>query len=248
MATTGAAKFLQTLAARGISALPEGDANISVSPSKLLTDGDRHFLRAHKVDVLAELQNGEHVNLVNIDSGRYPAGRIVHDQETKFTDDDPYAKAERLAIQWESELPPETDPTGTGTADIAGFEVLPDLTTDQHGVILRRVMKLDQPQPAPAAPVRTLPKTAGYVFIDYESATDAIPAVSVAPEPAIASQPAPATVTCGSCVRFQPGTTKMGIGVCLATTNGLPPKEQRGYLAAFPMALRRCPEYAGSAS
>ena len=60
--------------------------------------------------------------------------------------------------------------------------------------------------------------------------------------------PAPATVTCGSCVRFQPGTTRMGIGVCLATTNGLPPKEQRGYLAAYPMAPRRCPEYAGSQS
>ena len=48
------------------------------------------------------------------------------------------------------------------------------------------------------------------------------------------TQTAPATVTCGSCVRFQPGTTSLGIGVCLATTNGLPPKEQRGYLAATP--------------
>ena len=27
----------------------------------------------------------------------------------------------------------------------------------------------------------------------------------------------PERVTCGSCVRFQPGTTKMGIGRCLAT-------------------------------
>ncbi|WP_291520819.1 hypothetical protein [Acidithiobacillus sp.] len=72
--------------------------------------------------------------------------------------------------------------------------------------------------------------------------------VSVAPEPDMAPQTAPATVTCGSCVRFQPGTTSLGIGVCLATTNGLPPKEQREYLAAYPMAPRRCPEYAGSAS
>ena len=72
--------------------------------------------------------------------------------------------------------------------------------------------------------------------------------VSVAPEPDMAPQSAPATVSCGQCVRFQPGTTKMGIGVCLATTNGLPPKEQRGYLAAFPMAPRRCPEYRGAQS
>jgi hypothetical protein len=74
------------------------------------------------------------------------------------------------------------------------------------------------------------------------------PPASVAPEPDMAPQSAPATVSCGQCVRFQPGTTKMGIGVCLATTNGLPPKEQRGYLAAFPMAPRRCPEYRGAQS
>ena len=74
------------------------------------------------------------------------------------------------------------------------------------------------------------------------------PPVSVVPEPDMAPQSAPATVTCGSCARFQPGTTSLGVGVCLATTNGLPPKEQRGYRAAFPMAPRRCPEYAGSAS
>ena len=74
------------------------------------------------------------------------------------------------------------------------------------------------------------------------------PPASVAPEPDMAPQSAPATVSCGQCVRFQPGTTKMGIGTCAATTNGLPPKEQRGYRAAFPMAPRRCPEYAGSQS
>ncbi len=59
----------------------------------------------------------------------------------------------------------------------------------------------------------------------------------------------PERATCGSCVRFQPGTTKMGIGVCLATTNGLPPVGNRGdYRAAFPMAPRSCPDYFGSAS
>jgi len=73
-------------------------------------------------------------------------------------------------------------------------------------------------------------------------------AVSIVPEPAMAPQTAQATVTCGQCVHFQPGFTALGVGVCLATTNGLPPKEQRGYLAAYPMAPRRCPEYAGSPS
>ena len=72
------------------------------------------------------------------------------------------------------------------------------------------------------------------------------PPASVAPEPDMVPQSAPATVTCGSCVRFQPGTTKMGIGVCLATTNGLPPAGNSGdYRAAFPMAPRSCLEFMG---
>ncbi|CDQ11822.1 protein of unknown function [Acidithiobacillus ferrivorans] len=59
----------------------------------------------------------------------------------------------------------------------------------------------------------------------------------------------PERVTCGSCVRFQPGTTSMGIGTCLATVTGQPPAGNRGdYRAAFPMAPRRCPEFLGSAS
>ena len=74
------------------------------------------------------------------------------------------------------------------------------------------------------------------------------PPASVAPEPDMAPQSAPATVSCGQCVRFQPGPQPLVIGRCLATANGLPPKEQRGYLAPYPMAPRRCPEYAGSAS
>ncbi|MDA8151246.1 MAG: hypothetical protein M0003_00800, partial [Acidithiobacillus sp.] len=56
--------------------------------------------------------------------------------------------------------------------------------------------------------------------------------------------PTPERVTCGQCVRFQPGTTKMGIGVCLATANGLPPAGRNGdYKAAYPNAPRSCPEY-----
>jgi hypothetical protein len=59
----------------------------------------------------------------------------------------------------------------------------------------------------------------------------------------------PERVTCGSCVRFQPGTTKMGIGRCLATVTGQPPAGRSGdYRAAFPMAPRSCPEYRGAQS
>jgi hypothetical protein len=58
----------------------------------------------------------------------------------------------------------------------------------------------------------------------------------------------PERVTCGSCARFQPGPQPLAIGVCLATTNGLPPAGSRGYEAAFPMAPRGCPEYRGAQS
>ena len=75
------------------------------------------------------------------------------------------------------------------------------------------------------------------------------PPASVAPEPDMAPQSAPATVSCGQCVRLQPGTTKMGIGVCLATANGLPPAGRNGdYKAAYPNAPRSCPEYRGAQS
>ena len=72
------------------------------------------------------------------------------------------------------------------------------------------------------------------------------PPASVAPEPDMVPQSAPATVSCGQCVRFQPGTTSLGIGVCLATTNGLPLVGNSGdYRAAFPMAPRSCLEFMG---
>ena len=102
--------------------------------------------------------------------------------------------------------------------------------------------------PAHLIPVIRENKTALLALLKAEAGIAATIASTMQPAPAMAPQSAPATVSCGQCVRFQPGTTKMGIGVCLATTNGLPPKEQRGYRAAFPMAPRRCPEYAGSPS
>ncbi len=66
-------------------------------------------------------------------------------------------------------------------------------------------------------------------------------------------QPAPAMaperVSCGSCARFQPGAQPLSIGRCLATVDGQPPAGNGGdYRAAFPMAPRQCPEYAGVGS
>lgn len=91
-------------------------------------------------------------------------------------------------------------------------------------------------------------KTELLALLKAETGIDATIAPTMQPEPTMPPQSAPATVSCGQCARFQPGTTSLGIGVCLATTNGLPPKEQRGYLAVYPMAPRRCPEYVGSPS
>ncbi|PKY10063.1 hypothetical protein B1757_12340 [Acidithiobacillus marinus] len=59
---------------------------------------------------------------------------------------------------------------------------------------------------------------------------------------------APQRVSCGQCCRFQPGPQPLSIGVCLATSHGLPPEGGSGYKAAYPMAVRSCPEYAGVAS
>lgn len=59
---------------------------------------------------------------------------------------------------------------------------------------------------------------------------------------------APSRVSCGSCARFQPGPQPLSIGVCLATSHGLPPEGGSGYKAAFPMAQRQCPEFSGVAS
>ena len=65
----------------------------------------------------------------------------------------------------------------------------------------------------------------------------------------MAPQSAPATVSCGQCVRFQPGPQPLAIGRCLATVTGQPPAGNRGdYRAAFPMAPRSCPGFLGSAS
>ena len=137
---------------------------------------------------------------------------------------DDYATEERLAIQSEDEMSPDR-----GFDDIAGFEGMSDLTPSEHGAILHRLMYSPQESPAPAL-----------------STTDAAASPTMQPAP---TMPRPERVTCGSCVRFQPGTTKMGIGVCLVTVTGLPPAGRSGdYKAAYPNAPRSCPEFLGSQS
>ena len=134
---------------------------------------------------------------------------------------DDYATAERLAIQSEDRLPPDR-----GFDDIAGFEGMPDLTPSEHGVILHRLMYPAQESPAPA-----------------KSTTDAAITPTMQHRPAMPSQSAPATVTCGTCAEFEPGKTPLGIGRCSRTANGLPPVASRGYGACFPIAPRYCPDH-----
>lgn len=149
--------IIRDFTAKGVQLVPTDHGTIIIKPLSRITDADRDLLRQHKAILLAELQNGELVDLVNIDSGLSAPARIVHDQKPKFTDDD-YAKAEREAIQWESGLPPDDD--ATGTAGVPGFENLPDLTPAEHGVIQRRLMGL--PDPAPD-------RVTG---VDYQTPTD----------------------------------------------------------------------------
>lgn len=216
-----AKKLLIEITKAGGTIAAEGDKlKFQGIPARLV-----HIIKQNKTELLAELQKVNVVNMVNIDSGYLPPARIVRDAEPMFTPlpseecADAYAMAERRAIQAESSL-------GEDPGDVSGFESMPDLTPEQHGAILHRLMN-----PAPAM-----------------STTDTTPADTMQPAPAMAPQSTPASVTCAACSRFQPGTTKMGIGVCLATTNGQPPQGQRGYLAAYPMAPRQCPEFSGVGS
>lgn len=115
-------------------------------------------------------------------------------------------------------------PPDRGYSDVPGFEGMPDLTAAEHGAILHRLMNKPLQAPAPR-----------------ESMDD-----TTAPAPMQhRANLAPQRVSCGSCARFQPGPQPLSIGRCLATVDGQPPKDQRGYLAAFPMAVRSCPEFSG---
>ncbi len=103
-------------------------------------------------------------------------------------------------------------------------------------------------------PARLIPlirehKAALLALLKDGTGIDATIAPTMQPEPTMAPQSAPATVSCGQCVRFQPGPQPLAIGSCLATVTGQPPAGRSGdYRAAFPMAPRRCPEFLGSQS
>ncbi len=132
------------------------------------------------------------------------------------------ADEERLAIQSEDDVLPDR-----GWADVPGFEGMPDLSPAKHGAIRRRLMNAPLQAPAPA-----------------ESMDD----TTTRPPMQHRANLAPQRVSCGQCCRFQPGPQPLSIGRCLATVDGQPPRDQRGYGAAYPMAARSCPEYAGVAS
>ena len=173
---------------------------------------------------------------------------------------DDYDQAERAAIQWESEQPPDPDPTGT--AGVQGFDGLPDLTAEQHGAILHRLMNPAQEAPALAK-----------ITTDATQPASEQPAPSMAPQSALrhsgpmipvlekdrhgetivrgfrlaTQQPvrpsAPATITCSSCAEFEPGLEPEGLGRCSRTADGLPPIASRGYGVCFPHAPRTCPDH-----
>jgi hypothetical protein len=74
------------------------------------------------------------------------------------------------------------------------------------------------------------------------------PAPSVRPGASMGPQSAPASVTCGACVRFLPDyvESSQGLGRCTVTPTGLPPRGGSGHGAPYPRAPRRCPEYLGA--
>jgi len=144
---------------------------------------------------------------------------------------DDYATAERVAIQEESaevsDLPDKPVPS---------LEEQADAVLDRYGADWQRGVD----------DLRIVAKNHVLAALVEKMGIDATQPVRVDSEQDMAR---PERVTCGSCVRFQPGTTKMGIGSCLVTVTGQPPAGNRGdYRAAFPMAPRRCPEFLGSAS
>ncbi|BBF66703.1 hypothetical protein F6A13_08185 [Acidithiobacillus sp. 'AMD consortium'] len=210
-----AKKLLIEITKAGGTIAAEGDKlKFQGIPARLV-----HIIKQNKAELLAELQKVNVVNMVNIDSGYLPPARIVCDAEPMFTPlpsdqcVDDYAMAERLAIQAESSL-------GEDPGDVPGFADMTELTPEQHGAILHRLMN--------AAPAM--------------STTDTTPADTMQPTPAMAPQ----RVSCGQCCRFQPGPQPLSIGRCLATVDGQPPAGNRGdYRAAFPTAPRQCPEFSG---
>lgn len=95
-------------------------------PARLL---DR--LRVHKPAIIAELQKVNVVNVVNIQSGL--SGQKKKHSTLAANFNDPYAQAEREAIQWESTL--ESEPP---LPDVPGFEDLKPISLDAYRQRLMR--------------------------------------------------------------------------------------------------------------
>ena len=143
---------------------------------------------------------------------------------------DDYATEERLAIQEESAEVSDHPGKPVPSLEEQAEEVL-----DHYGADWRRGVD----------DLRIIARNPVLASLVEKMGIDAAANPAMQPAPDMAR---PARVTCGSCARFQPGPQPLAIGACLASANGLPPAGSRGYEAAFPMAPRRCPEYAGSAS
>ncbi|MCL4526216.1 MAG: hypothetical protein M1492_06940 [Gammaproteobacteria bacterium] len=82
---------------------------------------------------------------------------------------------------------------------------------------------------------------------DAQTDQRSTPSASVAPEPAMAPQSAPAHVYCRDCAKFRPGIQRLSVGACTASVTGQPPAGGHGdYRACYPTAPRSCPDYRGS--
>ena len=193
-------------------------AEIEQADGKIWMDGDRLKFRAVPARLVPLIRENK-AELLALLSAPAP---------------DDYAAEERLAIQEEgnevSTLPDKP---------VLTLEEQAEAVLDRYGADWQRGVD----------DLRIVAKNHVLADLVEQMGIDATIAPTMQHSADMAPQSAPATVSCGQCVRFQPGTTKMGIGTCLATVTGQPPAGRSGdYRAAFPMAPRRCPEYAGSAS
>lgn len=146
---------------------------------------------------------------------------------------DDYATPERVAIQGES-----AEVSTLADKPVLSLEEQAEAVLDHYGADWQRGVD----------DLRIVAMNHVLAALVEKMGIDATQPARVQHSADMAQQSAPATITCGSCARFQAGATPLGIGTCLATTNRLPPRGQRGYLACFPLAPRRCPEYAGAGS
>ncbi len=74
---------------------------------------------------------------------------------------------------------------------------------------------------------------------------DTTQAPKIAPRASTGQQSAPATVVCGECAEFEPGTPVWagGIGKCSRTADGRPPIAGRHFGVCYPDAPRVCFDY-----